>query len=89
MLIEHMRQNPDANIILVGHLHNAFTHWRWVKCADPGNFKARMRKQGGAMSSSFVEFWANYSEVAGMDGADVMMARIVLEPTGKWGLTHR
>jgi hypothetical protein len=89
MIAEHMNQNPDANLILVGHLHEPIMTFNWVKKPDPANMKVRLVKQGGTMSSSFLEFWGNYGEVKGLSVTDVMMARVILEPDGKWELTFR
>jgi len=41
------------------------------------------------MSSSFLEYWGTYAEVAGCAPSDTTMWRTILEPSGKWELTIR
>lgn len=89
MIVEHMKQNPMAHMIWVGHLHEPISLGKWVKIPDPANMKVKLRKQWGAMSSSFLDFWGTYGEVKGLAATDVEMARVVLEGDGHWMVTHR
>jgi hypothetical protein len=79
----------DANLVLVGHLHDAFCKFRWLKVRDKDNLKVKFIKQGGAMSSSFLEYIGSYAEVMNMPASDCMMACARLEPSGHWQLNLR
>lgn len=81
--------SSDANLCLVGHLHDPICTFRWRRLRDGNNHTARFEKQGGAMSSSFLEYVGSYAEVAGLAATECMMARAVLEPNRKWQLTLR
>lgn len=84
-MLHEMMKRSDAQLCLVGHLHDVLVTFDWQLKRDNG--KVKLVKQGGAMSSSFMEFWGTYGEVGGMNPSDVMMARTVLEPSGRWELT--
>src|SRR5215472_2970699 len=88
MIWEHMLHS-DADWCPVGHLHDAITLFRWIRQRDGANLKLKWRKQGGSMSTSFLDWCGTYAEVAGMKTTDVMMAKVVLEPDGRWQLTLR
>src|SRR5215471_12608515 len=75
MIVEHMAQNPSADIIWVGHLHGGYAAWRWVKTPHPGNMSVSLRKQVGVMSPSFLDFWGVYGEVAGLSPSDVIISK--------------
>ena len=79
----------DANLVLVGHLHDAFCKFRWMKSRDANNLKIKFIKQGGAMSSSFLEYVGSYAEVMNMPMSDCLMAVARVESTGHWGLQLR
>ena len=79
----------DANLVLVGHLHDAFCKFRWLKQRDSANMKLRFVKQGGAMSSSFLEYMGTYAETMNMPMSDCMMACARVESNGHWGLQMR
>jgi hypothetical protein len=87
MVFEMMRQS-DADIVWVGHLHQALMTYRWRRERDnSGNVV--FKKQAGVMSTSFLENINSYGEVMGLAGSDVMMARTIIEPDGSWELTFR
>ena len=88
MLCTFMRQG-DGNLYLVGHLHDPMTKFMWRELRNTKSLKVDIVKVGGAMSSSFLETYGTYGEVAGFDCTDVMMARAVIEPNGHWELTLR
>lgn len=48
-----------------------------------------LEKYAGVMSSSFLEHYGTYAEVAGLAPSDTMMWRVILEPGGHWELTAR
>lgn len=89
MLHRLMKDYPGSQLYLVGHLHDCFV----IPCIEwervPGKNNVKMRKAVGAMSSSFLRFFGTYAEVAGMAANDVLMARAILEPNGKWEVTLR
>jgi hypothetical protein len=88
MLVSAMVKS-DANFVLVGHLHDSFLKWRWMKERDSANLRVNLIKQGGAMSSSFLEYFAAYAETMNLDPSGVMMARAILYPEKHWEITFR
>jgi len=77
----------DSQLYLVGHLHDVVLLFDWREKRQ--NKKIRLEKFAGVMSSSFLEYWGTYAETAGMAPSDTMMARCILEPSGKWEITLR
>lgn len=88
MIGEHMKQNPYADVIWVGHLHGGFANWKWVKTPHPGNMQVSLRKQVGVMSPSFLDFWGVYGEIKGLSPADVIISRVICYPDGSWELVQ-
>ena len=86
MVHNYMKQS-DAQLVLVGHLHDPIATFDWKKRRNHVTSRIELIKQGGAMSSSFLEFFGTYGEIAGYSPGDVMMARAVLDATGHWELT--
>ena len=86
MLHRFMAQG-DSQLYLVGHLHDVVLLFDWRERRD--GKKITLEKFAGVMSSSFLEYWGTYAEVAGLAPSDTMMARIILEPSGKWEVTLR
>jgi len=89
MLYQFMKDYPGSQLYLVGHLHDCFILPTVVWDRIPGKNDVKMHKAVGAMSSSFLNFWGTYAEVAGMSCNDVLMARTILEPSGKFEVTIR
>ena len=48
-----------------------------------------LEEYAGVMSSSFLTHYGTYAEVAGLSAGGTNMWRLILEPSGKWELTHR
>ena len=86
MLHRFMTQG-DAQCYWVGHLHDAMMTFDWREKRQNG--KIKLEKFAGVMSSSFLEHYGTYAEVAGMAASGTMMWRLILEPNGKWELTAR
>jgi len=86
MLHRFMTQG-EAQLYLVGHLHDVMMTFDWREKRAKG--KVTLEKFAGAMSSSFLEHFGTYAEVAGMAATDTMMWRTVLEPSGHWMMTVR
>jgi len=87
MLHRFMAQG-DSQCYMVGHLHDVVVLFDWRE-RRVGDGSIRLEKFAGVMSSSFLEHYGTYAEVAGMAATDTMMGRIVLEPDGHWELTLR
>jgi predicted MPP superfamily phosphohydrolase len=87
MLHRFMHQG-DSQLYLVGHLHDVVLlfDWRQQRTKEGG---VHLEKIAGVMSSSFQDYWGTYAEVFGLPPSDTMMARSILEPTGKWEVTLR
>lgn len=86
MLHRFMAQG-DAQCYWVGHLHDALMTFDWRERRKNG--RIHLEKFAGVMSSSFLEHYGSYSEVAGMAATGTMMWRAILEPNGHWELTAR
>lgn len=86
MLHRFMGQG-DSQLYLVGHLHDVVATYDWRQRRD-GN-KIKLQKIAGVMSSSFMDYWNTFGEVAGFPPSDTMMARVILEPNGHWEVTLR
>lgn len=86
MLHRFMGQG-DSQAYWVGHLHDGIILFDWREKRERGRIK--LEKIVGTMSTSFLEHYGTYAEVAGLPGSDTMMTRVVLYPTGKWELTAR
>ena len=80
MLYHYMKQQADADLCLVGHLHDCFIipDTRIVRRKG----KVDTKTVHGGMSSSFLDFWGNYAEVDAMDPSTTMILRTILEPDG-------
>lgn len=88
-MLHTFMQSGDAQIYLVGHLHDAMVKYNWRMVRDPLNHKVNLMKIAGAMSSSFLDYFGSYAEVAGLQANGLMMARVIVEPSGHWELTLR
>lgn len=86
MLHRFMTQG-DAQCYWVGHLHDAMMTFDWRERRKGG--RIHLEKFAGVMSSSFLEHYGTYAEVAGMAASGTMMWRLILEPSGHWELTAR
>jgi hypothetical protein len=89
MLNQLMKDYPGSQLYLVGHLHDCFILPTIVWERIPGRNNVKMQKAVGAMSSSFLNFFGTYAEVAGMSANDVLMVRTILEPNGHFEATIR
>lgn len=87
MLHRFMTQG-DSQCYWVGHLHDVLMvgDVRERRGAD-GTIK--LEKFAGVMSSSFLEHYGTYAEVAGLPANDCQMWRLILDPGGHWELTLR
>lgn len=88
-LITRFMEQGDAQLYLVGHLHDLLLLGGWRSIRRPGHNNVHIEKIFGGMSSSFLSFWGTYAEVAGLPISDTAMLRTILEPTGKWEVTIR
>jgi len=86
MLHRFMGQG-DSQCYWVGHLHDVLVLFDWRERRKGG--KIQLEKFAGVMSSSFLEHYGTYAEVAGMAATGTMMGRVILYPDGKWELTLR
>ena len=86
MLHRFMAQG-DSTYYLVGHLHDAMVLFDWRERRK--GRRIVLEKYAGAMSSSFLEYWGTYAEVAGLAPSACLMWRCILTPDGKWELTAK
>jgi hypothetical protein len=86
MLHRFMSQG-EAQCYFVGHLHDAMMTFDWRERRKSGRIE--LEKFAGVMSSSFLDHYGSYAEVAGMAPSGTMMWRLILEPNGHWELTAR
>lgn len=89
MVSNYVKNHPGSDLYLTGHLHDCFVFqkFREKRLAERNNVK--ITKYYFGMSSSFLNTWGTYAEVAGMSITDVAMLRAVLEPDGHWEMTIR
>lgn len=87
--LDRFMAQGDAQLYLMGHLHQPLMIPAWREVRDTDRQRVRLEKRIGAVGSSFLETFGTYGEVSGYVGHDVMMARALLEPNGKWELTLR
>ncbi len=86
MLHRFMAQG-DSQAYWCGHLHDGIILFDWREKRQKTRIK--LEKLCGMMSTSFLEHFGTYAEVAGLTGTDTMMARVILYPNGHWELTAR
>lgn len=86
-MLHRFMQQGDSQLYLVGHLHDVMQTFDWRERRK--GRRIVLEKFAGAMSSSFLEYWGTYAEVAGLAPSDTMMWRVILEPTGHWEMTIR
>lgn len=86
MLHRFMGQG-DSQLYLCGHLHDVVLLFDWRERRKEK--KIILEKYAGVMSSSFLDYWGTYAEVAGLAPSDTMMARVILEPNKHWEVTLR
>ena len=87
-MVHRFMTQGDSQVYWVGHLHD------WMLIGDvresrAGDGKIKLEKYAGVMSSSFLDHYGTYAEVAGLAAGDTNMWRVMLEPNGKWQLTVR
>lgn len=80
---------PDSQLYLIGHLHQCEVLPGWHLVRDTENKTVRLERYIAGMSTSFLEFWGTYAEVANHVPGDVIMLRTVLERNGHWEVTLR
>jgi hypothetical protein len=87
MMLHRFMSQGDSQLYLVGHLHDIVLTYDWRQIRKNDDIK--LEKICGVMSSSFLDFWGGYGERAGLTPSDTLMARVILEPTGRWETTLR
>lgn len=90
MMVYHfMTRYPGSDLYLVGHLHDCIPLPCFVPVRIPSENRVKLAKCFGGMSSSFLEFFGTYAEVAGLSPSDTLMLRTILYPDGKSEMTIR
>lgn len=87
-MIHRFMTQGDSQVYWVGHLHD-FMMIGDVRETRGGDGSIKLEKYYGVMSSSFLEHYGTYAEVAGMPAGDTQMWRLVLEPSGHYMMTAR
>lgn len=88
MLHRFMTQG-DSQLYLVGHLHDVMMIGDVRERRNKVGDGIKLEKFAGVMSSSFLEHWGTYAEVAGLPAGDTQMWVLHLDPNGKWQLNIR
>ena len=88
MLHRFMTQG-DSQAYWVGHLHDVMMIGDVRERRNKEGNGIKLEKFAGVMSSSFLEHWGTYAEVAGLPAGDTQMWVLHLEPNGKWQLNIR
>lgn len=86
-MLHRFMQQADSQLYLCGHLHDVVLLFDWRQHRVGKEIK--LQKIAGVMSSSFINYWNTFAEVAGLPPSDTMMARAVIEPNGHWEVTLR
>jgi Calcineurin-like phosphoesterase len=86
-MLHRWMQQGNSDLYLVGHLHDVLMVGDVRTRTENG--KVVLEKYAGVMSSSFLEHFGTYAEVAGMPAGDCQMWRTILYPNGKWEMTLR
>jgi UDP-2,3-diacylglucosamine pyrophosphatase LpxH len=87
MMLHRFMQSGDSQLYLVGHLHDVVATYDWREHREGDQIK--LQKIAGVMSSSFLDYWNTFAEIVGLPASDTMMARCILEPSGRWEVTLR
>lgn len=87
-MLHRFMQQGDSRVYWVGHLHDCLMIGD-VREARDGLGAIKLEKIRGVMSSSFLEHYGTYAEVAGLSANDCEMWRLILEPNGHWEMTIR
>lgn len=87
-MLARFMERGDSQLYLVGHLHEPMVRFL-ARPLRQKNGSIKLIKVGGAMSSSFLDYYGTYAEVMNLSSAPLMMARTVLERNGHWELTLR
>lgn len=87
MIHKFMDKSKDADLCMVGHLHDTLLISDTRIGASNGDLT--LKKRFGVMSSSFLGYFGSYAEVAGLAPSSLNMWRVVLTPDGKSELTLR
>lgn len=88
-VLDRFLGRENAQLCLMGHLHQPMILPAWREVRDHARQRLVLQKRFGAISSSFLETWNTYGEIAGFSAHDVLMARAVLDPDGHWEVTLR
>lgn len=81
-MVQTLMMQGDSHLYLVGHLHD-FVMTASVRQRQVDG-KIILEEYAGAMSSSFLEHFGTYAEVAMMGPGTIKMWKIDLKPDGKW-----
>lgn len=87
--LERFAHLGDAQLSLMGHLHQAMILPLWKERRDTRGRRILLTKSIAAIGTSFMESWGSYSEVAALSPSDILMPRAVLDKNGRWELTLR
>ena len=89
MMIDRFMQKGDSQLYLVGHLHTCLVIPGVRMIRNEKHNRVDFQKIVGAMSSSFLQYFGAYAEVAGLTASDLMMAMATLYRDGKWQVSIR
>jgi len=87
-MLHRFMQQADSDVYLCGHLHDVVLLFDWRQ-RRAGKESVALDKIAGVMSSSFQMYWNSYAEEYGLSPSDTMMARVQIEPDGKWAVELR
>ena len=86
-MIHKFMTQGNSDVYWVGHLHDTLMVGDVRTRTDNG--EVHIEKYAGVMSSSFLDYFGTYAEVAGYAAGDTQMWRLVLTPDGHSELTLR
>ena len=87
-MIHRFMTKGDSQVYWVGHLHDVMMIGDCREARGEGG-TIKLEKFAGVMSSSFLEHYGTYAEVAGLPAGDTAMWLLHLDSNGKWQLQIR
>lgn len=83
-LLERQAQADDADLFLMGHLHQSNVIELTAQRFDAERRTMELRHSWAAMGSSFLAHHGSYADIAGYRPTKVKMPLAILTPNGKW-----
>lgn len=87
MMLKSLMDQGNSDLYLVGHLHDFLMTVDVRQSQESGEII--LKEYAGAMSSSFLQHFGTYAEVAMMPSGTIKMWKTTLFPDGQWNMVAR